>query len=87
MALLTELSEVSLFIYGAVLAVYLPLPNFQSTFLQIYILFQIMFKPKIFLVIILIALIPLILVAVVIYFLCCRKSKKVNLPKRKEVTM
>jgi len=76
MALLTELSEVSLFIYGAVLAVYLPLPNFQSTFLQIYILFQIMFKPKIFLVIILIALIPLILVAVVIISSAAEKVKK-----------
>ena len=75
-----------MFIYSIFLAFELTLPGFQDSFLQVFILFEIMLKPKMFLVIVLICLIPLILLVVSIYVCCCKKEQKVSLPKYESVT-
>ena len=61
------------------------LASFDSTFLEVYFLFELMFRPKIFLMMILAVLLPLIAIVAFCYC-CCRREKKTQLPKPQPVT-
>jgi len=58
----------------------------QRTWIQIYILFEILFKTRVFGILLLIVLIPVILVVALAYICFCKKEHKANLPKAQKIT-
>lgn len=54
----------------------------QHTILELFLITEVLFKPKIFAVALIITLIPVIAVVMCVYFCCCKKTQKAKLPAK-----